>query len=393
MKNDELKDILLQKLLFHRRLTRQEFLNIYPCRPASMLSAINDLKKSEIISEPERTKAKTGRHSPALMMNPDFGAFVGIELQAHKLLGIVIDNAENTLSEAVLEFPAGITASAVPGRLSELIAALRNRQNRYAPPWRGIGFSDPGLVDLEKQKSLRAHNVPGWVDVPVGNYLQELTRLTDIFVVPETMARTYAEYYAHRPAPPGSLCLVELDTGMGGSFIKNGLLLSGSSSRGMEIGHLVIKPNGPLCKCGNQGCLEAIAGEYGIQQKIAEMIAGRVSTDLHATSTLNDFVQAVKMHDRAAALLASEICEAIAQAVTILVTLLNPDAIVFSGRLAQLDNLLLDTVKRTLNVNCFYGAIEKLQLEISSQDEFAAARGAALLMRNRILRPAERLWL
>ncbi|MBE6367056.1 MAG: ROK family protein [Lentisphaerae bacterium] len=393
MKNNELKDILLQKLLMHRRLTRQDFLSMYPCRPASMLSAINELKSCGYISEPDRTTAKTGRRSPALTMNPNFGAFAGIELQAHKMLGILIDNDENILAEAVLDFPAGITAAAVPGKLAEIIGALRNRQSSQAPPWRGIGFADPGLVDLEQQKSLRAHNVPGWVDVPVCNYLQELTRLNEIFIAPETMARTFAEYYAHRPLPPGSLCLVELDTGIGGSFIKDGLLLSGSSSRGMEIGHLVIKPNGPLCKCGNQGCLEAIAGEYGIQQKTAEMIAGRVTTILRANGTLDDFVEAVKKHDRAAALLASEVCEAVASAVTILVTLLNPNAIVFSGRLAKLDDILLDTVKRTLSVNCFYGAIEKLQLKISRQNEFAAARGAALLIRNRILRPGERMWL
>lgn len=393
MKNDELKDILLQKIIQHRRLSRQDFLQLYPCRPASMLNAINELKNCGYIVEPERTGTKTGRHSPALTMNPDYGAFAGIELQAHKLLGVLIDNNENTLAEAVLEFPSGVTASAIPAKLSELIDILRNRQSRRTPAWRGIGFADPGLVDLEKQKSLRAHNVPGWVEAPVNNWLRELTKLDNIFIAPETMARTYAEYCHHRPEPPRSMCLVELDTGIGGAFIKDGLLLAGSSSRGMEIGHLVIKPNGPLCKCGNQGCLEAIAGEYGIQQRISEMIAGNVSTVLRVNDTLDELIKAVARHDRAAGLIASEACEAVARAVTVLVTLLNPEVIVFSGRLTRLGDTLLDTVKRTLNVNCFFGAIEKLVLEISKQDEFAAARGAALLNRSHTLRPHNRLWI
>ena len=393
MKNDELKDILLQTLLLHRRLTRQEFLALHPCRPASMLNAINELKNCGFVAEPERTSAKTGRRSPALILNAQYGCFAGIELQAHKLLGILIDNNEHVVAEAVLDFPSGITATAIPGKLAELMQALRTRQSPQAPPWKGIGFADPGLVDLEQQKSLRAHNVPGWVDVPICSWMQELSDLTDVFVVPETMARTFAEYYAHRPAPPASMCLVELDTGIGGSFIKDGLLLSGSSSRGMEIGHLVIKPGGPLCKCGNQGCLEAVAGEYGIRQKSAGMIAGRVPTELTANVTLDEFVLALKRNDRAAALIAGEVSEAVASAVTILVTLLNPASIVFSGRLAGLGDILLDTVRRTLNVNCFSGAIEKLKLEISSQDEFAAARGAALMMRQRVLRPDARLWL
>ena len=123
------------------------------------------------------------------------------------------------------------------------------------------------------------------------------------------------------------------------------------------------------------------------------MIAGHVTTELRVAGTLDDFVAAVKKHDRAAGLLASEICESIARAVTVLVTLLNPSSIVFCGRLSELDDILLDTVRRTLNVNCFFGAVEKLKLEISHQDEFAAARGAALLMRQKVLRPEGKLWL
>jgi len=393
MKNDELKDILLQKLLQYRRLTRQEFLDIYPCRPASMLSAINELKACGMVSEPDRAAVKTGRRSPPLMFNGNYGAFIGIELQAHRLLGILIDNNEQVLSEVELAFPAGITATAVPGKLSELLAALHNRAPRHTPPCRGIGFADPGMVDLDRQKSLRAHNVPGWVDVPVKNWLHELSGAEHVFIAPETMARAFDEYCAHRPEPPQSMCLVELDTGIGGSFIKNGMLLAGNNSRGMEIGHLVIKPGGALCKCGNQGCLEAVAGEFGLRQKISEMIAGHVATDLTVNTTLEEFVAAVKNRDRAANLIAGEVCSAVAQAVTVLVTLLNPASIVFCGRLSGLDEFLLENVRRTLNVNCFFGAIEKLQLEISGQGDHAAARGAALMMRERILRPDNKLWI
>ena len=130
MKNDELKDILLQKILLHKRLTRQEFLAINPCRPASMLSAINELKNAGFIVEPDRLGAKTGRRSPALTMNPDFGAFVGIELQVHRLLGVVIDNSEQIAARAVLDFPSGITATAVPGKLAELMQILQKQQKK-----------------------------------------------------------------------------------------------------------------------------------------------------------------------------------------------------------------------------------------------------------------------
>ena len=115
MKNDELKDVILEQLLLRTRLTRQEFLELHPCRPASMLHAINELKNDGLVIEPDRAGAKTGRRSPALVLDPAFGAFAGLELQPQRLLGVLLDCAGNTLARAALEFPAGITAQAIPG--------------------------------------------------------------------------------------------------------------------------------------------------------------------------------------------------------------------------------------------------------------------------------------
>ncbi len=393
MKNDELKDILLQKLLLYPRLSRREILELHSCRPASMLAAINELKNAGLVIEPDRVGARTGRRSPALTVNPNWGAFVGIELQPRRLLGVLLDGGGNELARSAIDFTAGITAQAMPGKLAQLLDVLRQAAPEWSGLWRGVGFADPGLVDVERQRSLRAHNVTGWVDVPVAQWLRDLSKSERVFLTPATMARAFAEYYGRRPDVPRSLCLIELDTGIGGSFIKNGRLFAGDSSRGMELGHLVIRPGGPLCKCGNQGCLEAIAGEHGIRQRIADMIAGKVTTELRTTDfSLDNFIELVSRRDRAAQLLASEICDAIANAVTVVVTLLNPGAVVFAGRLSGLGDMLLDTVKRALNVNCFYGAIEHLKVEISSQDEFASAVGAALMTRRRELLPGEPLW-
>ena len=392
MKADELKDLILQELLRAPSLSRQKLLEIHPCRPASMLNAVNELKTAGLVVEPERSGAKTGRRSPALSLNPELGAFAGLELQPRRLVGILLDGAGTLLARAALDFPAGITAQAMPGKFRRILADLDQAAPAWRNRWHGIGFADPGLVDVEHQKSLRAHNVPGWVDVPVAEWLRELSGVQPVFLAPAPMTRAFAEYDARRAADPGSLCLIELDTGIGGAFVKHGKLLLGDSARGMELGHLVIRPGGPLCKCGNHGCLEAIAGEHGIRQRIADMIANKVTTELRVTDSLDDFIARVRGRDRAAQLLASEICEAIASAVTVVVTLLNPGAVVFSGRLSGLGNMLLDTVRRELNVNCFYGAIEHLRTEISQLDELAAAAGAALMTRCRELLPGKPLW-
>ena len=172
MKADELKDLILQELLRAPSLSRQKLLEIHPCRPASMLNAVNELKTAGLVVEPERSGAKTGRRSPALSLNPELGAFAGLELQPRRLVGILLDGAGTLLARAALDFPAGITAQAMPGKFRRILADLDQAAPAWRNRWHGIGFADPGLVDVEHQKSLRAHNVPGWVPLVKAMFME-----------------------------------------------------------------------------------------------------------------------------------------------------------------------------------------------------------------------------
>ena len=91
---------------------------------------------------------------------------------------------------------------------------------------------------------------------------------------PECTVKTYMEYLSrlHAEKPPKSLFHLGMDDGIGGGFVKDGVCFIGDSNQGMEIGHIVIAPNGPLCQCGNRGCLEAVAGETGIRRRIREAL-------------------------------------------------------------------------------------------------------------------------
>ena len=82
--------------------------------------------------------------------------------------------------------------------------------------------------------------------------------------------------------------------------------------------------------------------------------------------------------------MADQVCENIGQALSAVVTLLNPAMIVFGGRLSKLDSLLLTGVRRVLELNCFAGALQDLKLELARSDEYDTARGAALRMRDKL---------
>ena len=381
-RKDEIKQKLLRELCFCEKLTRPDFIKKTGIRAATVFAAVDELKAEKLLFEPGRKSTKTGRKSPFLKLNPSYGYFVGIELEPGKLRGVIIDTAGKVCDSATLKLEEGSDARQVLLVIDQLLMRLKNSPGSKWENVLGIGFADPGLVNIPGKISLRAVNLPGWENIETGRILRQMTGCGETLIVPETVARTFAEYYQLCPEPPQSLFQMSLGTGIGGGFIKNGELFISDNNRGMEIGHVVIVPDGPQCQCGNRGCLEAVAGEAGIKRKVRELIVNGVDTKLSLEDfSLEAFVESAAS-DRAAMMLANEISESISLGLATVIALLNPSSIVLSGELSKLGGILTNTIKRILQTHCFPGAIENLSIEISTLDEFAAARAAALMCRN-----------
>ena len=381
-RKDDIKQELLEELCLKRQLTRLEFIKTRGIRAATVFAAVDELKKDGLVCEPERKGEKTGRKSPFLQLDPAYANFIGLELQPNKLTGVVIDAAGEIVTQAVLTLDDASDARKLILAMDQILLRLKSQTDCDWQEVKGIGFADPGLVDIKNKISLRAVNVSGWENIETGRILRQMTACQESLVVPENVAKTFAEYYNHCPELPQSLFQMSLGAGIGGGFIKNGELFIGDNHRGMEIGHVVIVPNGPLCQCGNRGCLEAVAGEAGIKRKINELIINGVNTELSIENfSLSAFVQAAK-RDRAAMMLANEVCESISLGLATVIALLNPSIIVLSGELTEFGGFLTDTIKRILHTHCFPGALENLSLEISTLDEYATARAVALMCRN-----------
>ena len=385
MKIDNLRSVILKMILQDREITRPELVESTGARAASIFDAVDSLKQEGILCEPDRTGKRTGRRAPRLKLNPDYGWTVGIDFQVRKTIGMIVDTAgEIRMSE---EFPALERGSLTACR-NEIRAVLQKLREQAGTEWgrvKGIGFADPGLVDVQQGLSIRAVNVPGWENARTGEWLTREYRVP-AGVWPEGMVKTFMEYQVRGREIHGSLFHLGLDDGIGGGFIKDGECFIGDTNQAMEIGHIVIDPAGPLCQCGNRGCLEALAGENGIRRKIHEAISSGVDTVLNLEQfNLRYFTECAK-YDKAAHIIASEISDSIGRALAVAVALLNPSMVVLSGELTGLGDLLLESIHRVLSLSCFSGAVHNLKLEFSKLGKPDTARGAALLMRNRLLR-------
>ena len=384
-RRSELKKEILRHLLIFGKATRPELVALTGGRAATLFEAIDELKAEGAIEEPERRGKKTGRRAPELCCPADFCHIIGVELRVSGCCGVISDANGKILHKYEL-------ASHVPRRTlsesrREILALLQKLRDMAGDDWnkiRGIGFADPGLVDPSGSHSIKAVNVPGWENLATGDWLRKASGLPS-GVWPEAMVKTRMEYLSRLKEKPESLFHLGTDDGIGGGFIKNGELFTGSTGRGMEIGHVVIRPDGPRCQCGNNGCLEAVASIPAIARKVSEARSGGVDIPMSANGfSVKEFCACVQ-HCKGARIIADELCRDIGSALAVTVALLNPEMIVISGALTGLGELLLDAVRRELELKCFPEAVKSLKIHLSTLGRFDTARGAAILMRDRLL--------
>ena len=378
----ELRLRILEYILNRGRATRPELVEYTGCRAATVFEIIDDLKIAGLLVEPGRRTVRTGRKAPELTIHRTAGYWMGIDFRPEGTLGVIIDAAGEVLFKEEI-CCARRDLNDCRREIGELVRRLRKTAGKEWELVSGIGFADPGVVDVNQAFSRKAVNVPGWENAATGEWLEGEFHLP-VGIWPETMIKTRMEYMLRMPETPKSIFLLTLGDGVGGGFIHNGKLFAGSSGCGMEIGHLVIDPSGPVCKCGNRGCVEAMIGRNGIRSKMQEAIDSGMKSSIDMENfSIETFINAVQT-DKAARIVADQVLANIGQALSAVVTLLNPSMIVFGGALSKLDTVLLSGVRRVLELNCFAGALQGLKLELALSNEFDTARGAALRMRDKV---------
>ncbi len=379
----ELANRILRRILHSGPATRPELIAETGARAASVLAAVDALKAEGWLQEPGRRDGRTGRRSPVLECNPGHCWFAGVDLQLRRTVGVVVDAAGNIVVEREIAAPRRSFADA-RREIARVLSALREASGSDWQLVSGIGFADPGVVDTEKGISLRAVNVPGWENLATAEWLTGEFKLP-VRLWPEEQIKTRMEYLLRLPDSPDSLFHLGMDGGIGGGFIRGGKLFIGSTGHGMEIGHVVVAPGGEICHCGSRGCLEVVAGEDGIRRRIAALRAGGVKTELDPENfSLGKLVAAVP-RDKAAGIIADEVCAGVGLALSTVVALLNPQMIVLSGELTGLGDLLISSVRRALTLNCFAEAVRGLRIEKALSGPADTARGAAIMFRDRIL--------
>ncbi len=322
----------------------------------------------------------TGGRPPSLLaLNPGAWVVAGIDLGATHATAALADLAGTILVErrADLDIAAGPEEVLpwVEGVVGELLAEQRRPVTQLA----AIGMGLPGPVEHSTGRAINPPIMPGWDRYDVPAHVQ---RAFDVPVLIDNDVNIMAlgERHAHL-SDVDDLVLIKVATGIGAGIVSGGELQRGAQGTAGDLGHVrVARAADTVCRCGNTGCLEAIAA--GPALAAALRASGVDVADGHGV------VELVRAGDPAAVAAVRQAGRDLGEVVATLVNLINPSAVVIGGALAEAGESLLAGIREVVYSRSLPLATEHLRIVTSRAGERAGVIGAAALAIEHVLSPA-----
>ncbi|MDD2431917.1 MAG: ROK family protein [Firmicutes bacterium] len=280
--------------------------------------------------------------------------FIGIDLGGTKIATGIVNSKDELLATVKVPTQAEDGWEIITRRMGDTIAEVMQKSGVQANDVRAIGVCSPGALDIPNGIVLRSPNLK-WYNIPLKKIIEERFNIPTYFDNDANVAGLGENRYG---AGIGSkhMLYMTVSTGIGGGIITDGKIYHGATFGAGEIGHITVDKNGPLCGCGNHGCIEAIASGPAIARNAKERLKE------HPESLLNDYsnITAREVSEAAQAgdQYAKDVIETAARNIGLvlagLINTLNPDCVVVGGGVSHMGELLFkpmiaEVKERTIN--------------------------------------------
>ncbi|WP_405621136.1 ROK family transcriptional regulator [Streptomyces sp. NBC_01511] len=330
-------------------------------------------------SGPEAGGSTGGRPPRRLRLRTREHAVAGVDLGASHCRVALMDIGGTTLATQEDPLSIGDGPDSVLRHVERTLHTLLERSQRDPRTLRSIGVGVPGPVEFSTGRPVDPPIMPGWHQYPIPEFFASRFGARAL-VDNDVNVMALAE---QRRAFPDTrfLLYIKVGTGVGCGIVADGRLHRGAQGSAGDIGHIKVGDQEDPCRCGNFGCLEAVAGGAAIAAKLAGL-------GLDAASG-SDVVRLVKSGNRDALRMVREAGRAVGEVLAGLVNFFNPDTVVLGGALAAVHDQLLAGVREAVYRRSHPLATHVLRIEPSRTGENAAAIGAGILAIEHALSPSQ----
>ncbi len=385
--------LVLNVLQQYRKASRIEISKYSGLSPATVTNVIQELENLGLVREAGKTELPMGRKPILIELNPDIQYLVGLDVGIGKIIGVVINLHSDIIKSIREEFNVNSDDFDLVHEMEKvylkLIEGLPQEIINKIP---GVGVSVPGLVHLEKGVLVFAPNLPNCNNVPLADKLSQLIG-KPVYIENEARAMALAEARYGAARGYKNVFCIRLGYGIGGGIIINGELYRGSSYTAGEVGHMTILPSGPLCHCGNRGCLEVFAGGGAIASTALRVLSSgsnslirEIAEDDSSSITARVVSEAAKRGDEIALKIVKDFANYIGIGIASVVNILNPEVIIVGGGVANTGELLFREIKNNVKKRAFTTMMRFPEILPSMLGEQASSIGVAAYVFEEIIR-------
>jgi predicted NBD/HSP70 family sugar kinase len=311
---------VLRSVRQHGPSTRGELSQRMGVTFPTVAKAVGSLLDAKLLEEFDDAMTGPGRPAKRLRLSRENSLVVGVtvdvltcEVAAAGFDGVIRDGTKQSI-------PTPQSYETLLASIAERIASLRSDD----VPILCVGVSVVGLVDYRRQEIRLAANLPFLDGKKLGRDLSE--RLgADCALVHDSHALCLAEYVYGEASSLDSFAVLDMCTGIGLGVMVNHIFLTGHSGFAGEMGHIPIVPNGRKCHCGRRGCLETVASEWVLLERISERLERKIDFDEAMALALQG--------DKRVRSELNRLCKYLSIAIAHVVNLFDPQCIFVTGRL------------------------------------------------------------
>ncbi len=316
--------------------------------------------------------------------------FIGIDVGGTKICSALVSHDGQILAKEKSPTPRQATPRKVTAVILDQLEEVLFKSKLTFRDIRGMGVAIPGLVDTKKGKVLNTPNMSlsGFMIVP------ELERKLKLKVAigNDVNLGTLGEKWLGAAKGIKNVVGIFVGTGVGGGIILDDILITGSHDAAGEIGHMTIDTKGPLCSCGNHGCLEAFAGRWAIERDIRQAVKKKKKTimtklcDGHlAVIKSKQLFKALSKKDRLITQIMKDASKKLGQACVSLRHVFDPQMIVLGGGVIEAcGNFILPIVRKTLFQDKLFLRMPTCRVVASKLGDDAVILGAVALVQQNL---------
>jgi glucokinase len=309
-----------------------------------------------------------------------------VDLGGSKILSVIARGDGRRLGEDRRPTSAEEGPEAVLKRIVDSLEEALAKAGLQRGDLAAVGICSPGPCDVEAGVLSSAPNLPGWHDVPICRYLEERVgvpaRLEN-----DANAAAVGEHVYGAGRGCRHLIYMTVSTGIGGGLIIDGRLYRGATGVAGELGHMTIEPNGPVCGCGNRGCLEALASGTAIAARGEELLAQGGSALLAKLAqeqgelTAATVCRAAEQGDAASREIAQRAGYYLGVGLASYVNIFNPEVIILGGGLTKEGELLLGPARAEMEWRAMQEPLKAVQLKLAELGDYVGVMGIVALLR------------